>query len=384
MKRILIYLFIAAVLIYAGFFIFRNLDRDKGEKNASADLAVVPVEVATVSLYEFQDTTDAVGTLRARETNLLSSKVAGNIDAVLVDIGDRVEAEQVVILLDFTHFRLAVKRSKAAYQAAEAFVAQAESQFEHARKEYRRASRLLSQKVIPQSRFDTAEAAYKAGRDTVDAAKGKFSEARAALETAREHVKESRIRSSISGVVVDRNAEVGQYVTPGVQVLRILDQATVKTDVELSEKDYGKVAVGTAALITVDAFDGQEFSGKVTGVNPMVDPRVRTFIVRIEVPNPSGKLVDGMFARARILKGRRIALAIPRDALNRLPGSGTFYVFVVEENRAVKRTVKIGTVGDQYAEIKEGLTEGERVVISGTGRLRSGTKLKVPVKQPVN
>ena len=384
MKRILIYLFIAAVLIYAGFFIFRNLNRDKGEKNASADLTVVPVEVATVSLHEFQDTTDAVGTLRARETNLLSSKVAGNIDAVLVDLGDRVEAGQVVILLDLTHFKLAVRRSKAAYQAAEASVAQAESQFEHAQKEYRRASRLLSQKVIPQSRFDTAEAAYKAGRDTVDAAKGKFSEARAALETAREHVKESRIRSSISGVVVDRNAEVGQYVTPGVQVLRILDQATVKTDVELSEKDYGKVAVGTAALITVDAFDGQEFSGKVTGVNPMVDPRVRTFIVRIEVPNPSGKLVDGMFARARILMGRRTVTAIPRDALNRLPGSGTFYVFAVVENRAVKRTVKIGAVGDQYAEIKEGLTEGERVIISGTGRLRSGTKLKVLMKQPVN
>jgi len=188
----------------------------------------------------------------------------------------------------------------------------------------------------------------------VDAATGKHREAHAALETAREHVKESRIRSSISGVVVDGNAEVGQYVTPGVQVLRVLDQMTVKTDVELSGKDYGKVAVGTAALITVDAFDGKEFSRKVTGVNPMVDPRVRTFIVRIEASNPSGKLVDGMFTRARFLKGRRMAPTIPRDAFNRLPGSETFYVFVAAENRAAKRTVKIGTVGNFVSTVNHG------------------------------
>jgi len=343
----------------------------------------VSVDAVPAVFHEFEDRIDAVGTLRARETNLLSPKVAGSVDAVLVDIGDWVEAGQVVVLLDRTLFELGVGQSEAACQAANAALAQALSQFEQAQKEYRRASKLLAEKVIPQTRFDAAEAAYKATREGLAVAKGKYSQAQAALETDREYLKDASIRSSIAGVVVDRNVEVGQSVSPGVQILRILDQTTMKGDVELPEKDFGRVTLGTAAVITVDAFQGQEFSGKLTVINPMVDPRARTFRVRIETPNPSGKLVDGMFARVRFLTGQRTALAIPRDALHRLSGSGTFYVFIVQENKVVKRTIKTGKTGDQYAEVIEGLVEGERVVTSGDGRLRSEMSVIVSDKTSV-
>ncbi|RZB37486.1 MAG: hypothetical protein SRB2_01030 [Desulfobacteraceae bacterium Eth-SRB2] len=377
MKRILMYIFIAGVVAGAVFFTFRTMNRDRSKNDTKVDEAAVPVEVVCAAFHDFQDTTNAVGTLRARETNLLSPKVAGNVDAVLVDIGDRVEAGQVVVLLDRTSFELAVKQANAAYQSAEAAVAQAGSQLDQARKEYRRATRLLAEKVIPQSRFDAAEATYNTDREALSAIKGKYSQSRVALETAREHLKNARIRSSITGVVVNRNVEVGQSVAPGVQVLRILDQTSMKTDVELPEKDFGRITVGASAVVTVDAYQGQDFPGKVTVINPMVDQRVRTFRVRIEISNPSGKLVDGMFARVRLLTGRKTALAIPRDTLNRLPGSGTFYVFIVKGDTVVKRTLKTGKVGNQYAEVLEGLTKGEKIVISGAGRLRSGMKVVV-------
>ena len=377
MKRILMYIFIAGVVAGAVFFTFRTMNMYKGKNDTKVDEAAVPVEVVCAAFHDFQDTTNAVGTLRARETNLLSPKVAGNVDAVLVDIGDRVEAGQVVILLDRTSFELAVNQSNAAYQSAEAAVAQAGSQLDQAQKEYRRATRLLAEKVIPQSRFDAAEATYNTSREALAAIKGKYSQSLAALETAREHLKNARIRSSITGVVVDRNVEVGQSVAPGVQVLRILDQTSIKTDIELPEKDFGRITVGASAVVTVDAYQGQDFPGKVTVINPMVDQRVRTFRVRIEVSNPSEKLVDGMFARVRLLTGRKTALAIPRDTLNRLPGSGTFYVFIVKGDTVVKRTLKTGKVGNQYAEVLEGLTKGENIVISGAGRLRSGIKVVV-------
>ena len=380
MKRIFIYIFIAAVVLCALFFIFRAMDKDKSRDDMRVGQASVSVEAVPAVFHEFQDRIDAVGTLRARETNLLNPKVAGNVDAVLVDIGDLVEAGQVVVLLDRTRFELGVGQSEAACQTANAALAQAGSQFEQAQKEYRRASKLLAEKVIPQTRFDAAEAAYKVTQEGLAVARGKYSQAQAALETAREHLKDAGIRSSIAGVVVDRNVEVGQSVSPGVQILRILDQTTMKGDVELPEKDFGRVTVGAAAVITVDAFQGQEFSGKVTVINPMVDPRARTFRVRIETSNPSGKLVDGMFARVRFLTGRRTALAIPRDALHRLSGSGTFYVFVVQGDKVIKRTIKTGKVDDQYAEAIEGLVQGERVVTSGDGRLRSGMSVIVSDK----
>jgi RND family efflux transporter MFP subunit len=277
MKRIFIYIFIAGAVLCALFFIFRAMDKDKTRDDTRVGQTSVSVDAVPAVFHEFQDRIDAVGTLRARQTNLLGPKVAGNVDAVMVDIGDWVEAGQVVVLLDRTLFKLGVDQSKAACQAARAAVAQAVSQFEQAQKEYHRASKLLAEKVIPQIRFDAAESTYKATREGLAVAKGKYSQAQTAMEAAREYLKDARIRSSIAGVVVDRNVEVGQSVSPGVQILRILDQTTMKGNFELPEKDIGRVTIGTAAVITVDAFQGQEFPGKVTVINPMVDPRARTF-----------------------------------------------------------------------------------------------------------
>lgn len=380
MKRIILYIFTIAVFTAAVFFTLQTMNKDKNDNNTKVNETAVPVEIEYAALHEFIDTIEAVGTLKAREINLLNPKVAGNVDAVLVDIGDRVKTGQVVILLDRAHFELGVNQANAACQSANALVAQAKSQLDLAQKEYHRATRLLTGKVIPQSRFDASEAAYNTARETMIATKGNHSQSLAALRTAQEHLKNARIRSSITGIVVERNVEVGQSVAPGVQVLRILDQTAMKVDVELPENDFGHINVGDLAVVTVDAYPGQNFSGKITIINSMVDPRMRTFRVRIEIPNPSGKLVDGMFARVKLLSGQRTALAVSRDSLHRLPGSGTFYVFVVQGDKAVKRIVKIKNMDAGHAEILEGLDKGDRIISSGAGRLRSGMRITIPAE----
>ena len=381
MKRIAIYILIAVMAGGAVFLGVQIIEKQKHKSNSSEvtghDQAAVPVTVSAVVRQEFQDKISAVGTLKARETGLLSPKVAGNVEAVLVDIGEKVQTDQVIIRIDRTNFELTVKQASAALATAKSAVSQARVQFEHAEKEYRRASNLLDEKVIPQGRFDTAEAGHKAARQGLAAAKAQRNQAEVALQTAMQHLKDTQIRSPISGVVVERNVEVGQSVAPGAPLLRILDQSTLKADIDLPESDFARIAAGTPAVIQVDAFQGQQFSGKVVLVNPMVDRKTRTFRVRIESPNPTAKLVDGMFVRVQLSAAQRTVLAVERDALNRLPGSGTFYVFVVDGDKAVKRTVKTGIVGDRYAEILEGLSEGEKVVTSGAGRLRSGVRVDI-------
>ncbi len=378
MKRTAVYISIAIVI---GALVFWGLQIVKKGRNEHTNKiqkqAAIPVTIAPVILREFQEKISAVGTLKARETSLLSPKVAGNVTAVLVDIGDRIEAGRIVLRLDRTNFELAVKQAKAAHEAAKAAIGQANAQFEQAEKEYHRASHLLDEKVIPQSRFDAAEAAYKTARETLAAVKDQCNQAEAVLEIARQHFDDAEIRSPTTGVVVDRNVEVGQSVAPGPPLLRIVDQSTLKAEIDLPETDFGRVAAETPAVITVDAFPGKKFLAKVAVVNPMVDQKTRTFRVRIKIPNPSGNLVDGMFARVRFSVKRRMALAVPRDALQRLAGSGTFYVFVVDKDRADKRTVKTGVIGDRYAEVLDGLKEGEKVVASGAGRLRSGIMVNV-------
>ena len=376
MKKTAVFIFITVFIGAAGFFAFQIISKERqGQLNTGLDKAAVPVTVAPVVLFEFKEEINAVGSLKAHETILLSPRVAGNVEAVPVDIGDTVKTGDIVIRLDSIKFKLAVNQATAAYETAKAGLAQSKAQFERAEKEYRRASALLAEKVIPQKRFDAAQAVYKASLEGVAAAKGQLNQAKAAMGTAKEHFNDADVRSPINGVIVDRNVEVGQSIGPGSPVFRILDQSTVKADIDLPGVDFGKITVGTDALIKVGAFPGMEFPGKVTVVNPMMDPDTRTFRVRIQAPNPAKKLVDGMFAKVSFSAGQRVSLAVPRDALQHLPGSGTFYVFVVDKNMAAKRTVKTGVTGDEYAEISDGLSAGEKVVTSGMGRLRTGTKV---------
>ena len=376
MKRIVTYTLIAIVLAAGTFFAFQGIKKEKeGHVESGLAESAVPVTVSAVVQHEFQNELHAVGTLKARVTGLVSPKVPGNVETVLVDIGDRVKAGQVVIKLDRINFELAVNRAAAAFSASKSGVSRTTVQLEHAKKEFRRASNLLAEKVIPQSRFDNAEAAYKAAGDALAAAKDQRNQAKAVLQTAKQHLKDTQIRSPNPGDIVERNVEIGQSVAPGAPLLRVLDQSILKADIDLPESDFSRVATGTPAVIKVDALKDQRFSGKVSLINPMVDRKTRTFRVRIEAPNPAAKLVDGMFARVQLLAAQRTALAVERDALQRLPGSGTYYVFVVSGDKAMKRTLKIGVIKDRYAEVLEGLKEGEKVVASGAGRLRSGAKV---------
>jgi HlyD family secretion protein len=294
-----------------------------------------------------------------------------------VDVANPVHAGLVVVRLDRATLVLAVQQARAAHSAAIAAAAQAKAGLERAEKEYRRASNLLAEKVIPQSRFEAAETAYKAAREAVVAAGEQARQAEAALLTAEENLKDAHIGSPLSGVVVERRVEVGQSVAPGMALLRLLDQSSLKAEFELPETDFGRVAAGMPVAVSVDSFPGRQFTGTVTSINPQVAPLTRTFAVRSEIPNSGGRLAQGMFARVRLSAGSRLALAVPRDALQRAPGSGTVYVFVVEGNKAAKRTVKTGADEDECVEVLEGLREGELVVTSGAGRLQSGTPVKI-------
>ena len=335
------------------------------------------MNTAEVKFREFDYEIDAVGTLKAREACTLSPKVSGNVNAVMADIGDRVKKGQVLVNIDSTNFKLQVKRVAASMEAARANVAEAKAGFERAGKDYKRAKNLIKEKVIPQSRFDDTEAAFKAAKEALSAARSQHSQAKAALDTAREHLDNTQIKSLISGVVVDRDVEIGQTISPGLQAFLILDQSMLKADVDLPGIDFGRVEMGMSAQIKVDAFSEESFMGKVKVINPMMDRTTRTFRVRIELPNSSGKLVDGMFARVKLKTGKKRALAVLRDALQRLPGSGTYYVFLIVKGKAVKKVIAIGIAGDKYAEVFEGLHAGDIVVTSGAGRLKSGMKVIV-------
>jgi RND family efflux transporter MFP subunit len=131
------------------------------------------------------------------------------------------------------------------------------------------------------------------------------------------------------------------------------------------------------AEFRVDAFPGKVFKGIVSVINPTLDPATRTGRIEIHIPNKDLTLHSGMFAHVRLALGEREALVISKDALNRLPGTGSYYVYVVEGGKALMKNIKIGVSQEDHVEVLEGLKVGEQVVVKGQNRLKDGTSVMV-------
>ena len=216
---------------------------------------------------------------------------------------------------------------------------------------------------------------------------------RAALTSARRHLlilglKDSEIdalasKSSlaavfsltapISGIVIERNGTIGATVGSDANVFKIIDISRVWIDANVFEKDLERVRRGQEVKVSVPAFPGVSFSGRVILVSSVVDPETRSVKVRTEVPNSDGRLKPDMFANVQIITDlHRTAISIPQAAV--LDDGGKTVVFVSEGSGYVKRGVNVGIQGNGRAEIIEGLKAGDKVVVKGNYLLLQQSK----------
>jgi RND family efflux transporter MFP subunit len=194
-------------------------------------------------------------------------------------------------------------------------------------------------------------------------------------------LEDSVVRAPFDGVIVGKYVNVGEVVSdmimPDTVLFRLVNVSRVKVEADIPEGEFAWTKVGTPAFISVDAYPGEEFEGSVTRVNPSIDPMTRTFHVEVEILNPGKRLRSGMSARARLQVRRDERPGIPMDALNRLSGTGVYYVFAVADGKAQKKNVVLGLREGNWVAIEEGLSLGEQVVISGSGLLQTGTPVVV-------
>jgi len=190
-----------------------------------------------------------------------------------------------------------------------------------------------------------------------------------------------KVLSPITGRILKADLDKGSLLTPQTPVGVVADTSSVIIKIDVSEVDYPKVKIGDKAIIKVDAYPGKEFEGRLIKLDKYIDPQTRTAEAEIEVPNEEGLLIPGSFARITLFVGTHKALGMPLDTLLRMPGTGSFYCFKVENNRAKKVFLKIGVIQDNRVEIKEGLKEGDLVIVSGQGALEEGTPVK-PISTP--
>jgi len=289
------------------------------------------------------------GNMEATQVDV-SAKITARIITRRVREGDRVARGQLLIELDGTDLRADVERSEAALQSAEAHLRDLlagarQEEIEQARaalrsaeatriwteRDFRRAEELLQKELIAMQEVDRARQAYdvalaqeRSARANlkllesgsrpfqVDEARGQVSQARAALALARSRLAETTIASPIDGVVLRKNMEVGEMAGPGVSILTLVDPTDLWLRAYVPETDIGRIKIGMAARITIDAYKDRTFTGKITEIASEAEftpKNVQTkkervnlvFRIKIAVDNPQGFLKPGMPADADIL-----------------------------------------------------------------------------------
>ncbi|HEV8135409.1 MAG TPA: efflux RND transporter periplasmic adaptor subunit [Pyrinomonadaceae bacterium] len=250
-----------------------------------------------------------------------------------------------------------------------------------AQENYDRAKLLFEQRITAGKNLQAAEHDLEVAKA---AAENSINGTNAALIAARRHLlilglKDSAIdslskrsdlasvfslNSPIDGIVVERNATVGASVGTDANLFKIIDLSRVWIDANVFEKDLQQVRSGQEVKLTVPAFPGSTFSGRVILINSVVDPDTRTVKVRTEVANPDGRLKPDMFANVQIVTAlNRTAISIPQSAV--LNDDGKSVVFVAEGNGYKKRQVQPGIQNNDRVEIVDGLSAGDKVVVKG-------------------
>jgi Cu(I)/Ag(I) efflux system membrane fusion protein len=182
------------------------------------------------------------------------------------------------------------------------------------------------------------------------------------------------------GIVLERNAVEGMRAQPGDVLFRVADTSVVWAMIDIAERDLGALAVGQPVAVKARSFVNREFAGKISVIYPQVNRETRTARVRIELSNPDGALLPDMYVDAEINTGSPVAvLAIPESAV--LDTGSRQAVFVDKgQGRFEPREVKLGHRGDGYVEIRDGVTEGEPIVVSANFLIDAESNLKAALK----
>jgi len=376
-KRIL-FLTISGLIVFGLLWGLKVMGKGKEGSLQEKDTEYVPVKVEKVLIQELEETLQLVGDLKAFQEVNVYPKIAGRIiEKIHVEKGDLVKEGELIISLEKDAIMAQISQTQASLKAAEAKVAEVEANLNYMRTDKERFERLYREGAIAKQRYEQIETQLKSLEASLEAASFQVKSLRSSLDLLNILLQDHSIKAPISGYVSYKYVDEGTLSDTKVPILRISQDKLLKVVVNVTEKDFPRIQRGMEVAVRVDAYPTQTFRGKVEVINPTLDPITRTGVIEIYVENPDLVLRSGMFAKVLISMGKKNCLAIPKDALNRMPGTGTYYVYVVEGDQAVLKNIKIGMIQETVAEVLEGLTQGEKVVVKGQSRLKDQAKVKV-------
>jgi RND family efflux transporter MFP subunit len=338
----------------------------------------IPVEVSIVKLGQVTQSIGYSGDIMAEVEVNVFSKIPDRIEKFYVDEGDNVMKGTRIATVLATTIEQAVLQAKAALVAAKA-------QEANLRVEFERAERLFRENAMSQQQYDAVKTQY-------ESVQAQAQQAEAALTSVRSQLDDATITAPISGIIGKRYYETGDLANPSLPLVKIVQMKRVKIEFNATEEDLGKLAIGQEANITVKAFPGQSFAGRVSKISPILDPTTRMAEVEVLVDNEQGLLKPGMYAEVEVITGTiDNVIVIPRfttiesTALQRIEGKDrvvkNYYVFVVDSNRAVQKKLDILYANHRWLAVKSGIEVGDQLVVAGQNNLREGLPVLITERE---
>jgi membrane fusion protein (multidrug efflux system) len=317
---------------------------------ATAASSGPPVIVAEAQRQPFVDRVEALGTLLANESVVVSSSVSEIVSAIRFDDGQRVAAGDILVELSSAEVR-------AALAEAEATVAEARSQYD---------------RVLELARRGTE------ARALLDERRRQWETALARRLVVESRLQNYQVRAPFAGVVGLRNISLGALVEPGDVITTLDDDSIMKLEFSVPSVFLSALRPGLLIVASASAYRDREFRGEVRSIDSRVDPVTRSLLVRAVVPNPERALKPGMLMTVELQKDPREAVVIPEAAL--VPQGRRQYVLVVDEaaeSRVERREIRIGGRRLGEVEVVAGLEAGEKVITHGTERAQPGRSVVI-------
>ena len=346
----------------------------------------VAVQLASVTTQDWPTSYQATGTVRARTTATISSKVMGYVQQVSVQVGDRVRQGQALITLDARDLDVNLRRAEAGGAEVESAIpelenatAAAKANLDLAQTTFKRMEELAGKKSISNQELDEASARLKAAQANYDMVRSRRAQVNSKMAVVEQDVRAAgimrdyaRLAAPFSGVVITRTVEPGNLATPGAPLLTIEQDGLYRLEASVDESKLASVRVGQAVEAVLEA--DRKLNARVSEIVPSVDAASRTYIVKLDLP-ATPNLRTGMFGRAIFPLGVQKVVAVPLAAL--MERGQLQSVFVVEDGLAHTRLVTTGRRTGNAVEVLSGLTAGEKVVLPVPVGLQDGARVEV-------
>jgi membrane fusion protein, multidrug efflux system len=340
-----------------------SLEQAMSQQKPSEEQAI-PVKGFKVARFNFEDSLNALGTIKGAMEFKLSFEIPGMVSSVNYKEGERYEEGALLVSLRQDDILLRLKR-------AQAELNKSETQAQIAEQKFKEHEKLFGLGAIPKTTLENVRLEWESSKYESEAARLEVKANEAMLE-------KSNLYAPSAGMIGELNIEEGETVTPNTLLGTHIMTEYVFAEFGIVERDVNKIALGQKARIFVDAFPDKTFEGVIENISPVVAGTSRTATAKVRIENTDKLLLPGMFARIRILLySKKNTLVVPTDSIQGKEGEQFIYVVHSDTGVVEKRPITIGYTRPDYSQVDAGISEGEVVAVSGLDRLEDGKKIRL-------